>query len=348
MDMNNENWELGVPLPDMEAELKKIRKDIRNRNRKIVLTSIVLVMALLIGIVQIGIPAIEKQYWNPNTYTYAPKYSDLEFTMAAYSELFVPAYTVSRVRAAKTGFATYELSLSCIDNRNGNEISQFSSSLIQNELSVPPGLWEYAPSGSFDRDDSIHRTRESGSNNSKKVLLQLPEYIMVRADVSFPEDLSMEEIVDFQNILFSYNNSIESTINWIAIRSCPEDTSLYPLCGMKPFTMFKSIASSLYGEINNSYPSLFNKSYSPQIVEEHFKSLLQYSADQVRNGTGIIPDYTDLGGDYYQTVLNYVEEHGIYAYGCTITATPKQLLELLENGTISRIMIRDVWIGFYN
>ncbi len=40
MEMNSEHWETPAPLPDMEQELKRIRKDLRRRRWKIVFTSL--------------------------------------------------------------------------------------------------------------------------------------------------------------------------------------------------------------------------------------------------------------------------------------------------------------------
>ena len=62
----------------------------------------------------------------------------------------------------------------------------------------------------------------------------------------------------------------------------------------------------------------------------------------------VYDNYENLPSGYYEAVLDYVEENGVYAYGCTVTASPKQLLFLLNEGYACNLTIRDAWIGFYN
>jgi len=48
--------------------------------------------------------------------------------------------------------------------------------------------------------------------------------------------------------------------------------------------------------------------------------------------------------NYYQGVLDYVEEYGVYSYGCVVNASANTLLHLLDEGFISYITIKDAWI----
>lgn len=341
------NWDDLSPTPEDMEELKKIRRSIRRRNWLTILTSVAVVAALIIGAIYVGIPALESRYWDPNVSTYSEFISDLEFAMSAYSELFVPTYNVSAVEVNKTGFASYELSLLCFNEKNRNEWFWSSASLDRSELHIPNGLWDYAIIGTFGKTGTA-------SKQSRQTLNQLPEYIKVQAAVCFPEDLSMGGIVDLENWLFTYDMSstishLDNTINWVAIRTSDEAESVYPLCGMKPFT--STFANNLIGEINDYYPkfSINNSSsgyFSKANLERHFLALLNYSLDQVNKGTGILPEYSKPSEDYYRSILDYVAENGIYSYGCVITATPQMLLELLDDGTISGIHILDIWIGF--
>lgn len=339
MDMNSENWTLESP----EAELRQIRKSIRRRSLKTVLISLVLVVAIFLGGFHFLVPAMERTYWNPSTYTYAPRYSDLEFTLAAYSELFVPGYSVTGITAAKTGFAAYDLAVTCVDSRNGNTFSYFNATLVKDTLTAPYGLWQYAIPGTFYREEN---GATDPNENVREVLEQLPEYIMVRADVTLPKDVPMNRIYLLQDLLRSDKPGIRSGIDWVAIRTCPEGERVYPICGMKPFR--DSIGYGLEGDINSSYPEFHLAEISTASLEQHFKTLLRFSMDRAEEGQGLLPEDCIPEEAYYETALRYVEENGVKAYGCTVTATPKQLLFLLNEGHACNLTILDAWIGFYN
>ena len=339
MDMNSENWSI-VPA---EAELKMIRRTIRRRSWKTVFTSLLLAAAIFLGGFHFLIPAVEKTYWNPETHTYAPMYSDLEFTLNAYSELFVPGYSVTGVNTAKTGFAAYNLAVACVDSRNGNTFSYFNASLVKDTLTVPYGLWQYAIPGTFYRGDN---GVTDPNENVREVLQQLPEYIMVRADITLPKDVPMNRVYLLQDLLRSDNPMVQSGIDWVAIRTCPEGERVYPICGMKPFR--DSIGYGLEGDINSSYPEFHLEEISTASLEQHFKSLLRFSMDRAKEGRGLLPEDSIPEENYYETTLRYVEENGVYAYGCTVTATPKQLLFLLNEGHACNLTILDAWIRFYN
>lgn len=341
-NFENMNWEEFAPSPD-NGELKKIQKNIRKRHFLVVLTSVLLVVALAVVVFYVCIPMVESQYWDPTVSTYSKYITDLSFTLRAYSELFVPEYTVFSADVAKTGFATYDLSLQSVDYRNSNEYSHYSAILVKDEFKVPEGLWEYCTIGTF-TNDGLSQGTYSTLDSTIELLQQLPEYVKVRANVSFPEDKDMWEIQELEGWIVENGSPIRDHIDWIAIRHCEEGEDLYPLCGMKPYTSYT--AHNMVGSINDRYPYFYINRYTKDTLEQHFTSLLQYSADQIVNGTGIVPEHSDLEGTYYQAVLDYVEEKGIYSYGCTLTATADMLLKLQENETISKIHILDIWIGF--
>ena len=93
------------------SEMKRVRRRLRLRNASVVLTSLILVFAILIGVIQYAIPAVEKQYWNPEQETYVESFPDLSVTLSVYAELFCPTQAVHYVTVQKTGFANYDISL---------------------------------------------------------------------------------------------------------------------------------------------------------------------------------------------------------------------------------------------
>lgn len=321
-------------VPD--GSLQKVRKSLRRRSTLIVLTSLALAAALLIGAVFVGIPAAEGLFWNPNANTLGIEYTnDLELTMIAYSELFSPSQTVTAIHAERTGFASYSLTVQLWENYGLSDTNFRSATLKRGELEFPLGFWEYNSANIFERASyPVYENDASYHENVRENLEPLPEYVQVRAAVSFPEDLDMEQLLAFKDSLEG------GYIKWVGIRNAPADQQCYPLCGMKPF-----MGGQLFDQVNEYYPSFDIKRMeeNAENLESHFKALLQFSLDQHRSGTGIDVGI-NLYDNYYEGVLDYVEENGVMTYGCYLVASPQQLLELLDSGTVSQVWPIDAWI----
>lgn len=334
----DEQWNDQVPVPAAPIEeMKQVRKTLRRRNVLIVLTSLVLTAALLLGTVYIVIPAVETLYWDPAVTSYGTPYStDLELMLAAYTELFCPDLNISSVTAARSGFAAYDIIIQYWNNHRGGEGHFASGTIDKGELSLPMGFLDMCAVNIFDRATyPFFPAREGHLEEIREKLAELPDYMTIVAAVSFPEDKSMEEILEFNDRL------IDGQVGWTAIRTGPLDEQILPLCGMNIFQW-----GTPRMEANEYYPCLDTKSVemTPGNLETHFKSLLRFSADQAANGTGIPNEYR-IGRCYYTDVLQYVEENGVYSYGGYVSGTPETFLALIESGAVSRVWIEDVWIS---
>lgn len=334
-----DNWNDYTPLPDADAELKKIQRNLNKRNWKIILTSLILAAAIFLGTAYGVIPAAERLYWAPDTSDYSEDGSDLQMALQTYTELFRPGYTVS-VNAGKSGFATYDLSITRMDVATW-EREYIDGTLQRGKLSLgrefndPPLSQMY-----FYRARDQRPIDEYSLEKTRQLLTELPEYIQLKAAISFPEDLTMEELIA---LAMHYNDGLLNSYDgisfrWAGIRNCqeaPERST--PLCGM-------ALSYSLdLRSFNEAYPELVTETFSPDgsHFEQHFKSLLQFASDQLAKDR-MLPVW--IHDDYYQYVLDYVEEHGILTYGCLVTGTPQQLLAMLEDGVISDIVLMDCWI----
>lgn len=331
-------WDEESPVVNAPAEeIKQVKKSLRKRNALIVLTSLVLAAALLLGTIYVGIPAIEAFYWDPTTTSYGtPHSTDLELMLAVYDELFCPDINIASVTAEKNGFAAYDISVQYWNAYRGGDSLFAVGRIEKGELTLPIGFLRQCPINIFDR--ATYPFYEALPGEQQRVyekLSQLPEYMTVVAAVSFPEDKSMEEILQFQDSL------IDGQVVWTAIRTSPVDEQMLPLCGMDI-----SQSGSLRTEANEYYPCLDTKGIeiTAENLETHFKSLLAFSADQAKAGTGIAVEYY-YGKCYYTQVLEYVEENGIYSYGCFVSATPETLLALIGSGAVSQVWIEDIFIG---
>lgn len=335
-----DNWTENIPLPD-DSELKKIRKTLRTRNWKIVTTSLLLAVAILLVSVCGVVPVVEKWYWGPYDSQWNTG-SDLQLTIKAYTELFQPGFSVQMI-AGKSGFASYILHINRTDDATG-EKEYVSGTLDKGTLSL-----DYAY---FDRPQAVHQLyadynqavsdmgepfdiRDMWTEDAVSVISQLPEYVQLKAVVFFPEDLTMEE---FQQVLFRYNYDGRNGINilWSAVRVEGENMALPPIG-------FSTRSYNGY-ELNETYPEFFMDHFEEDgsHMAQHFKSLLRYSADQVETGRGI--SKRSGNQEYTRYVLDYVEEHGVLTYACLVSATPQGLQSLLDSGIASHISLLDGWI----
>lgn len=337
-NLENMDWGDFTPPMESETEIKKIKTSLRKRNWKIIFTSIILIAALLTGTIYGVTPAVESLYWDPFDCTVAEGISDLNLVLSAYTELFQPGWEIETVSSGRTEFATYELSIIRYDIAK-SERAYLTGILEKNQLG-----WDYRFISArpaldlFDRASyPFYPMLDDERANTVEKLSQLPEYVTVEAAISFAEDLNMEQVIAFRE-------EYSLPITWVAIRNAPMDVQHLPLCGMDPFT-----GGAIYFDVNEKYPQFgvdlsgsLNFVYTGEVLEQHFKSLLQLSSDQLEADRGA----RVYGGDrnYYTEVLEYVEENGVYSYGCIVYTTPQTLLKLLENEQVSQIKLMDGWI----
>jgi len=340
-----EKRETPAPLPDPEAELKAIRGNLRRRNLKIVLTSVVLVLAILAAAVKFAIPALEKQYWDPTVCTYLENVTDLELTMAAYNALFGHGKYLLSVDIQKQGFADYSVNAVFAEQKTINaqgDLSYRFASLTKGELLCPPNFWRDGIPGTFVRSITPEMTQKNRVQNrwARTTLDSLPQYIQVYASVTFPEDQSMEELLQ---MTYKYLPD-EALFTWAILQNCDAaDDPVFP-CGIPLSGVQVQSARYSPGFWNGTeYCKLFVEPFhnSGSDIEQHVKSMLKFSADQLQKGTGILPPGDDP--DYYTKTLDYMEEKGVKAYGCYVIARPETLLAMMDEGMI--VCLLDARIG---
>lgn len=335
-NFENLEWEASPPAFDYSAEMKKIRKSLRKRNFLIVCTCLVLVAALAFGFIQYGIPALEAQYWDPNTSTYVEGIPDLQLAIDVYTELFCPRYCSFPIKTVKTGFATYEISTYFSkwthNDTVTNSIGPSKSAVIsKGELTFSAGFWDYGIDLPFNTNAPVTFGVASAKNNLQKY----PSYINVFAAITFPEDLSVYEAYDF----YVENDGAI----WFGVRTGDRYADPYPACGFAPHGLFYDDYDDSFGR-DSSYPFLL-QGLSAQSTDVHFLSMLQFLQDQLDQGIGFLPPNCK-NENYYNDVLHYVEENGVQVYGAYIICTPQELLDLYDSGSINGMALCDAWINY--
>ena len=329
-------WEQPETTEIPQQDLKKVRKSLRKRNSLIVLTSLVLAAALLLGCVYVAIPAVEKLYWNPDENTYNIQYcTDLDLSLTAYAELFCPGLTLGIMSSTRTGFATYELLIPYWDVAQGGKTNYANATLERGQLTLPRELLSTGPVNVFENACyPVYTMDEEFKQDTVETLSSLPDYIQVEAAVSFSEDMSMEQLLEFKDQLK------DGHIVWVGIRNCPEDRQRFPLCGIAPFT-----GGYVIEELNEYYTNfdVHLSDLTAEILESHFMTLLQYTRDQEVKNRAVCEEYF-AGASYCRDVMQYVEENGIYSYGAYIAGPSQMFLDLLDSGVASQVWIQDAWI----
>jgi len=330
-DMFDNEWEQDTAP---ENEIKQIRKSIRKRNWKIVFMSVLLAAAVLLGSVYVVIPAAESRYWNPGISEHGDKFAtDLELALWAYGRVFCPRMNIADVTYKRTGFATYDLTISHWDSAIGGRVDYALATMTRGKLELPEGFFWTTSANLFERGSyPVYTMEEKEKLGQRETLESLPEYIDLEVAVSFPEDLDMAQLLAF------VQEWEEARIIWVGIRNAPENQQLYPLTGMAPF-----IGGYVRDCVNDNYPC-FDIGYSNITagdLEQHFVSLLTFLKDQEDAGRGV--GYTN-GIDYYGNVLSYIEEGGVKTYGCMIVGPASMFLEMLDSGVASQVWIQDAWI----
>ena len=341
-NFENMEWDVLPPLPDAAKEMKKIRKNLRRRNIFTVFTCLILVAALAFGMIQYGIPALEKLYWDPNTSTYMDDTTDLELTVRAYTELFCPGTSAAAVEAVKTGFASYSLTTNFVswqDSFAQTDTESRTATLSRGELIFPDGFWDFQ-----------HKLSQLGydlsyfgayTEQTLNTLRDYPDYIHVRALVHFPNDLTPTGVREFSHKAnFVKNRLSQFTVTWVNVRNSSGEDGLYPPCGYDP-----NLWGPVEWRINSEYPYLDKYGTYTDTITLHFRSMLQFLQDQLENGTGILPPDCETE-TYYSDVLNYVEENGIWCDSASVISSADALISLYEEGKIDGIIITDAWVSY--
>ena len=336
------------PEAEKSDDFQNIRRRLRKRSALQTITSVLLTLALLLGILRLGIPAAESLYWSPEDSSFGTEASDLTILVDTYANLFCPEISVTSVSGSRTGFASYSLELRYIPATEYPDFAYGHGTLEKGVLSIPESFWPTVPK------NRLHSYPLDKYNWAHTVdrLTQLPEYIRVGAFVSFAEDISMQELLGFRWSLVEDNKDhplTQTAWYWTAIR-CYEDTEenyRLPHCGLGSGGYVYTREMNLHypGFDGTLYPGDTSQgigvasSLDAKLHEDRFISQLTFMRDMCEQGRGI--------GDqaFYEGALRYIEENGINAYGCFIVCSPQSLLDIMEMENVSGVFIEDFWLG---
>ncbi|GEM_PF-64267 len=324
-----------------DEETTKLKRSVNNRLRKVVFTSVAIVITIFISIFFVVSPLIDALYYNPNKTTVGKRDNDISFDVYAISELNMPGYSPSTVLAHKKGFGEYNVMYS---NRNvfNDELYSVNHSIKRSKII------------STNRDPILNTNvlqsvinpviNESIMEENKKDVLnhlkELNPVSYVSVGIIFENDLSMK---DLYNLELKYPD-IE--FQWAGIRTNTLDQKVNELIGIH--LKNSKMGSGLLGDeqIRKKYPAFFvmdwlvnpvgkkdvDYSIEAQAYEHHYMSLLEYVVDR-KDAVNVL-EYRKGKDEFYQSALEYAKEHGVKTYGALVFAEVKDLIEMADNKSI--------------
>ncbi|MBR6801084.1 MAG: anti sigma factor C-terminal domain-containing protein [Eubacteriaceae bacterium] len=344
----DEEWQdnIGELFTDTDAEkeeLKNVKTKIKRNNLLIVLTSIIAFAAIYtIGKFAV-IPFLESRYWSPAENTFDLEYvEDIDLAVSAYSEMFSYNRYIGNIYYEKTGFAKYEIAIQH-GNASTGDIQTFYATSDKGELDIKHEFWGITPANAFANACwPEYPLDEENKQRNYDNLSALPDFITVTAAVSFNEDMDMSEVISLHNDI----REDDGHIIWIGIRNCAPYEQRYPLFGIAPF-----IGGYIRDEINELYPYfdvkwVKDEDMTSEILKTHTNSILSLCIDLHEKG---LPDAFVTGNTelpYLEDIRGYLNENGIYSYGCYITAPAKVFIELIDSGVASQVRPEDAYIKF--
>lgn len=325
----------------------EIQKNVNKRLRKVVLTSVSIVMAIIIGAFYIISPVVDSIYYNPNDYSISDIRENLFYDLYVFTELNLPGYGISSPTVAESlGFGSYNIymgrSKQFTHTKEVVNMKLQRGRLISMDGSIRPAPFIYFPTYA----DSASFDEELIENNNKRILnhlRQLSPVSYVSAALTFDRDLTMEE---FHELQWDYGVDFI----WVGIRTEPEEEPNKSTTGFR-------ISNTAVTQINNTpdrerYPAFdfwewlrenersTNISHWPEAYELHYKSLLRYMID--REEAVLTFEAMPSKYEFYKTALEYVEENGVKTYGALVFANPESLIKLVENGPVKTMGIDEV------
>lgn len=339
-------------MPTMETgpapELRAIKKRIKKRNVRLITAAAAVCLCAVLAFQFAVTPLLNLCFYRPDKNSYAPSspyYSDFYMGLSAFTELHFPGRQFSYVEIDNTGIGKYQLNIIASDWTK--KPIGFSSSLVRGRLSLPSEFWFDAttiPTRAFSRSspDWLETDAEKLAlelRESAAYLQTLPDYLVIKAHLSFREDRSMEELAALYN---AYAGSSGPALIWAGIRNSEEIGMSRPQTGISPAGFGEVL------QVSDLYPAFSLSSALEQqegkadgaLYETHFRSLLKYLTDH--------PGFLKaLGGDIdrtgdYRAISAYIEKNGVRTYGVTAVGSPSALLAFCQKEGIEKITIEDL------
>ncbi len=328
-------------------EFSAVKKAVRKRTF-IIIASAVFVVALLFFLgMQLFNNVIkpylnEQVYYDPGSYSYSDTYSysqntnDLSIELATLTELHFPGTLTNYATTENTGIGKYDLTINWTDMMKPYDVKYQYGRVDSGKIRINQEFFRFVPMNQFAYGtypfDDLSVWPDTAA--MKKKIAELPNYTSLEVSLSFERDLSMKEIAV---LLDKYP---ELYFSWIGVRNAPRTEQNLPLIGFDP-----TGTGYIYEGINEAYPyyELADDAYperTEEVLEGHFKSLLQFQIDNKKLLESI--EGSNVSGEYYQGILDYINENEAASYGIVVQGHPAEILKICAEEPVCKISVDDI------
>lgn len=330
-------------------ESTQIKKSINKRLRKVIFTSVGIMIALLISIFVIISPLVDSLYYNPSKVTVGEVEEDINFDLHAITELNYPGYALSSlVSVDRQGFGEYNLDY-FRSNLFTEDMNHVNSKLKRHNYSTDHTGWINDRSFNFKTIQIPDWFDEEDSKEQKERVInhvkQLSPVAYTSSWITFEKDLSTEELHQLE---LGYP---DIDFIWAGVRTTSPENSVHDLLG---FITGPNIKVTVDKPSVEKYPAFdfiewlvnpvgFDREAThlePRGYELHFKDLLKYAIDR-KDAINILEGRPNRH-EYYEKVLEYVEENGVKTYGVLAYANAGDLIELVQNEQVLTLELNQV------
>lgn len=334
-------------------DIKKLNSKITRNRSKVTITSAAIAVFMIIVLQTLLVPLLNSMFYNPKANNYELFRDDLTIQLDAFSRLHFPDYYTNGVMVENTGIGKYAFTaIQGNKFRRGNQL-HFQDDFITGTINKNRMEFDYnfftkfPPINSFSLYKSPNnlsdlRAIEQQQLETIRKIQDLPPHIYLSAYITFEKDLSMEEFSEIYKEFYERN----LFINWVGVREIDGPGHRGPLIGFAP-----PGAEPWFQELETEYPYFNISTYAsrnhgnvePEVFEKHFKELLQFQLDNISFLNMIKNNivYNSFQW-YYKSILDYVNENGVYTYGIKVQGDPESILLLTKHEAFEYIVIDDI------
>ena len=256
---------------------------------------------------------------------------------------------------SKKGFGSYDINVKV--SQDFGKTNVFSTTMTRGkiesserffEMKARDMFYEAGPQFHADANGEVFWNKQNSNDRRemREEMQKLPESVLIASYISFEDDMTLDE-------LFALFNMVENeySLEWAAVRTTND--LQYEVMGIDMSGIVRSIYAKpdLTEEFDKEFPYFyisdtdgFNKKYSVQEYELHFKSMLKYMTYQDE----FLKTFCGMQAETYQDALNYVEDNGVKVFGAYVIGRPNAMLEIESMSDIESFEISDVVFSKYD
>lgn len=339
-----------ISQDNINKETTFVKKSVNKKLRRVILSSVSIVFAILFTIFYVISPTVSSFYYNPSKKTVGKYQEDLYFDLRAFTELDLPGCAINGASSSKMGFGEYniyferenlfteeeqDITAKIKRNMRLGSFMDFFGRDYRNYVTIFEGI----------RNPDIHFNNFLQDCSTKTInhIKKLNSVSYVSAYITFKNDLTMKE---YNELREKYD---DIDFKWVGIRTEAPGKTVNYLSGFDPNFNDGSVTSDSADK--NKYPYLQlvdwmtdknnnNKFDMATAYTTHYISLLKYMNDR-KNAVKTL-DLNETKVDYYKNALNYVQKNGVKTYGVLVYGEAGDLLKLINNEKIKDVELDDV------